>query len=321
MNLYCVTCDENIDKNNFYLIKEMMYGFREEFKYYLCDYCGCLHIANIPKDLNRFYPKDYYSYNKPIVSINKIINYIKNKRASYCIGNKSIIGMFVSIIYGIPDWHHWFKKIDLEFTDKILDVGSGGGDLLLNMNIEGFCNLYGVDPYINEDIYYSNQLQIFKKNVFDVENKFDFIMLNHSFEHMANPLCVLKKLYSILEPQKYLLIRIPVIGTHAWRTYNVDWFSLDAPRHLHIQSLISMNILAEKSGFTLKNIVFDSSENQFWGSEQYKNNIPLYDERSYLINKKNSMFSKKDINQFKKDSKKLNINNDGDSAIFYLYKN
>ena len=319
--MYCVACGVKLKKDLFFLAKEMMYGFRENFKYFQCDKCECLQISHLPKDLSKFYPTDYYSYHEPNVSTNKIINFIKKKRAIYCIERKSLFGMFVSFTYGIPDWHKWFKLIDLKFSDKILDVGSGGGDLLFNMNIEGFSKLIGVDPYINEDIYYSDQLQIFKKNIYDIVDQFDFIMLNHSFEHMLNPLDVLKKLYSILSPQKYLLIRIPVIGTHAWRTYNVDWFSLDAPRHLHIQSLTSMNIMAEKSGFTLKNIVFDSSENQFWGSEQYKNNIPLYDERSYLINTEKSIFSKKEINQFKNDSKKLNINNDGDSAIFYLYKN
>ena len=29
----------------------MMYGYRDEFKYYHCSKCGCLQINNIPKDL------------------------------------------------------------------------------------------------------------------------------------------------------------------------------------------------------------------------------------------------------------------------------
>ena len=49
--MICVTCEHNIDKQRFYLIKEMMYGFREKFKYHMCDYCGCLQISKIPNNL------------------------------------------------------------------------------------------------------------------------------------------------------------------------------------------------------------------------------------------------------------------------------
>ena len=44
------------------------------------------------------------------------------------------------------------------------------------------------------------------------------------------------------------MIRIPVMGTKAWNIYRENWFSLDAPRHLHIQTLESMEILSSKTG-------------------------------------------------------------------------
>src|SRR5689334_22499774 len=44
-------------------VREMMYGFRDEFEYLECKSCGCLRIASVPDDLARFYPSDsYYSY-------------------------------------------------------------------------------------------------------------------------------------------------------------------------------------------------------------------------------------------------------------------
>ena len=110
------------------------------------------------------------------------------------------------------------------------------------------------------------------------------------------------------------------MGTQAWNIYKENWFSLDAPRHLHIQTLESMDILSSKTGFKICDIVFDSGENQFWGSEQYRNNICLYDNNSYLVNPNKSMFTKKIISKYKKEAEYLNKIQQGDSAIFYLQK-
>ena len=59
------------------------------------------------------------------------------------------------------------------------------------------------------------------------------------------------------------MIRIPVMGTKAWNIYKENWFSLDAPRHLHIQTLESMEILSSKTGFKIYDVVFDSGKTNF----------------------------------------------------------
>jgi len=316
----CITCQKKLNQDKFYLVKEMMYGYRDEFKYFHCMHCGCLQINKIPTDLDKYYPKDYYSYSKPNISSNNFIKYFKQKRSDYCIGRKNFIGMLISKFYGITDWQEWFKKIKINYSDKILDVGSGNGDLLLNMKMEGFKNLYGIDPYLQEDSILHNEVNLKKIDIHEVDDSFDMIMLNHSFEHMPDPLNVLNKINSLLLQFKFLMIRIPVMGTKAWNTYRENWFSLDAPRHLHIQTLESMDILSSKTGFKIYDVVFDSGENQFWGSEQYRNNICLYDKNSYLMNPKNSMFTKSIISKYKKEAKYLNEIQQGDSAIFYLQK-
>ena len=92
---------------------------------------------------------------------------------------------------------------------------------------------------------------------------------------------------------------------------------ISAPRHLHIQTLESMEILSSKTGFKIYDVVFDSGENQFWGSEQYKNNICLYDKNSYLTNIKILCLLKKLYQSIKKISYKIQ---QGDS-IYFTYKN
>src|ERR1035437_10617754 len=42
--------------------REMMFGLRDEFTYFECAVCGCVQIQDIPADLGRYYPQNYYSF-------------------------------------------------------------------------------------------------------------------------------------------------------------------------------------------------------------------------------------------------------------------
>ena len=45
-------------------IKEMIFGFRDEFTYFECSKCGCLQIMQIPRNMGKYYPSNYYSFKK-----------------------------------------------------------------------------------------------------------------------------------------------------------------------------------------------------------------------------------------------------------------
>jgi Methyltransferase domain len=147
-------------------------------------------------------------------------------------------------------------------------------------------------------------------------------MLHHSFEHMADPNAVMGHLRRLIMPSGCVLIRMPVVG-YAWRHYHSDWVQLDPPRHLFVQSAISMLLLAERWGFWVdeSQTLFDSTDFQFWGSEQYRRDIPLWDERSYAHGLHRSMFSAAEIANFRRRAAQLNTKRDGDSAGFFLRPN
>ena len=95
-------------------------------------------------------------------------------------------------------YYPWIKRNTITSTSRILDVGCGAGELLLKMYNDGFRDLTGVDPYIQNDIKYKCGITIHKKNSEDLKDKYDLIMLHHAFEHMDEPLTILKKLYKLL---------------------------------------------------------------------------------------------------------------------------
>ena len=130
----------------------------------------------------------------------------------------------------------------------------------------------------------------------------------------------LQQAYNILNPGGVVLLRVPTVSSFAWQHYGVHWVQLDAPRHLYLNSLQSIQVLAQKTGFTLEQTVYDSNAFQFWGSEQYEQNIPLQDPRSYAIAPQNASFDAQRIRDFATRANELNAAQQGDQAAFYLRK-
>ena len=77
-------------------------------------------------------------------------------------------------------------------------------------------------------------------------------------------------------------------------------------------------MLAERAGFVLDATTFESNEFQFWGSEQYRQDIPLEDPRSYAHGLDGSIFTKAQIEHYRERAAQLNQKKDGDSAAFLL---
>jgi 2-polyprenyl-3-methyl-5-hydroxy-6-metoxy-1,4-benzoquinol methylase len=319
----CQVCG-NSEGNRNYAVREMMFGFRDVFSYFECSCCGCLQIVDVPNDLSKYYPRTYYSFSSsaPFPKADRITRYLKRKRYESGLLNKG--GLIGKLLYAIiPNENlrlYLLSQVSLTSESRILDVGCGAGDLLSTLHETGFKNSMGIDAYIEEDIERENGAKIRKGTIQDVFGKWDLIMFSHSFEHMTNQLETLEKAERLLTKNGSCLINMPTVSSYAWKHYRENWVDLDAPRHTCIHSLKSMKLLADKANFSLQKITYNSSDLQFWGSEQYLKDIPLRSESSYAENPSKSMFSKKEIETFKMKAKELNRNNQGDSASFLLVK-
>ena len=315
--LTCKICN-HISNNQILEVREMYFGTREVFNYLECSSCGCLQLLNPPKDYSVHYPKDYFTFQQEHESkIKSLLNRYRDKAA---MGEESLLGNILFKKYGEPTYIARLKIAGVGLKDSILDVGCGKGILLHKMKESGFANVLGIDPFIDDTITYPNGLKILKKDFNELAGRFDFIMFNHSFEHMEKPLEVMKQSNRNLNKNRFLLLRIPVADSYAFKHYRENWCSLDAPRHLFLHTKKSIELLAKQSGFEIKKINYDSRSWQLWGSEQYSKNISLMDEQSYYINPSKSIFTKNQIAEFENQVLELNKNGDGDQAEFYLQK-
>jgi SAM-dependent methyltransferase len=210
------------------------------------------------------------------------------------------------------------SRLGLRTSSAVCDVGSGNGVHLVWLLRQGFSRLEGFDPFIGSDMTVDTGVVIRKLGVDEMPGGWDLIMLNHSFEHMPRPAEVLESLRERLKDGGRIVVRVPVADSWAWRAYGIDWVQLDAPRHLFLHTQRSMTILAERAGLKVLRVFFDSYAFQFWGSEQYRRDIPLRDPRSYGENPKTDLFTASEIDEFERRSAKLNRESAGDSAGFVL---
>ena len=318
MSTSCLICS-NASNNQTFPVKELQLGLGDVFQYQLCSACGSMQLLNPPDDFSRYYPnEDYYSFNleqkKPAADA------LRQAKASYLLyGKNTLLGGLLSIGYTMPDYYHWMKATGARRDDGILDVGCGNGSLLSNLATIGFTNLTGIDPFITADARLGD-IKILKKELYDLEQPFDLIMMHHSLEHMFEPLRALQKAHGLLKKSGTLLVRIPVMGHYGWQHYGTLWCGMDAPRHIFIPSEDGFKILAHQAGFTLNKLEYDSSDYVIWSSEQYKRGIPLHAPNSRMVSKKASIFPKEEIELFKKTIATENKRGNGDTAAFYLKK-
>ncbi len=320
MTTACIICS-NTDGNEIFSVKELQLGLGERFQYQLCKNCGSMQLMDPPADFSRYYPnEDYYSFKMQMKELKKP-GFIQQAKSDYLLYRKNkLVGSLLSIGYKIPEQYHWAKNSKAQPGDAILDVGCGNGSLLTQLYRMGFTNLTGVDPFINEAHDYG-PIKIFKKEIHDLNGSFDLIMMHHSLEHMFQPLKALQKAYSLLNKNKYLLVRIPVMGNYGWQHYKTFWCGLDAPRHIFIPSEKGMRMLATNAGFEIEKVEYDSNNYVIWCSEQYVRGIPLHAAESWSMNHEKSLFTKEKIKQFQEKIMNENKKNNGDTAAYYLKKN
>lgn len=304
--------------------REMMYGLREIFDYHECKACGCVQISAYPDNIARFYPADYYSFAPPAeapaptglaaqakVAIRTLLlrSHAVRQWQFNRVSRQAWVARapFLSLYAGIlpnPD-------------ARILDVGCGDGALVRALRDLGYRNAVGADPFVQAEIVYQGRTLVHRQSLGEMIGPFDCISMHHAFEHMPNQLQVLQQARALLQPGGLLLLRIPVTGGAAWRTYGTDWVQLDPPRHFYVHTPRSLQELARQAGFAVRSLKYDSTALQFWGSELYRQDIPLTDPRSPAKGSE-VVITAAAMAAFERAAEQLNAECDGDQVVALL---
>jgi hypothetical protein len=183
----------------------------------------------------------------------------------------------------------------------------------------GLQHLLGIGPFNAVDTRFDG-IPVLKKPIKELDGTFDLIVFHHSFEQIAAQFTTLIKASSLLAKGGLCLLRIPLVDSELCERYGADWVELDAPRRFYRHSLDSIKRLAHAAGMIAKNVVFDSEEWDFLGSERYRQDIPMRNSRSWFVDKSERIFTIENVLSFEKEAQLINGAGRDDRVAFYFTK-
>jgi 2-polyprenyl-3-methyl-5-hydroxy-6-metoxy-1,4-benzoquinol methylase len=194
----------------------------EVFSYYKCPSCGLVYLANLPKDLDRYYPADYYSIPKDKASLlaNSTLERYKLELVQQFIKNGHLLEIG-------PAWGTFaFLAKEAGFNVDVIEMDKPCCDFIQNKL--GISVIQSDDP----------------ATALAGLSGYDVIALWHVIEHLSDSFAILKAATEKLLPGGVLVVAAPNPASFQFRVLGRFWTHLDAPRHL---ALIPSDLLIRQT--------------------------------------------------------------------------
>jgi SAM-dependent methyltransferase len=168
-----------------------------------------------------------------------------------------------------------------DLPGKVLDIGCGSGQFLYRMKQQGW-EPYGVElspraAEVGNSRHALNIQACTLKQAQLPDAAFDYIRLNHSFEHLLDPRETLSRIHDLLAPQGLLFIGVPNVDGLQARWFGKHWWNLGPPVHPFNYSRFTLHRLLSEHGFEMTSFRTHSNFAGILGSLQMR----LNDRRGY----------------------------------------
>lgn len=198
-------------------IQDWEYGVAGSFGYYQCQSCEGVQLHPFPdlEGLKQAYDIQYHGY---------------------ATGQKR--GALFSLLYGAKE--RFFRRQMSRLIDsssKVLDVGCGAGEFLLNVRSLGVSSLEGID--FSEDMIsslagqgitgYCGTFPEFEGQA----DSYDLIAMNNYLEHTVEPRLELERSLRLLSSGSYLVGEVPGFDSWERRLFGRYWGGNHVPRHTY----------------------------------------------------------------------------------------
>jgi SAM-dependent methyltransferase len=208
---------------------DRLQGLPGEFRLLRCGECGLMRLAQIPDDLDQFYPASYRPH---------------QARSDSLAGWRG---------RGLA------KKADLvrrafPSGGRLLDVGCGSGEFLALFQDDPRWSLHGLEPSpqagrLARDLTGSPVTIATLQDARLPAGSFDVVTMWHVLEHLPYPLPALTRAKRLLRPGGLLVLCCPVADSCQARLFGSYWSGFDLPRHLVTFSRPSLDRALRAAGF------------------------------------------------------------------------
>ena len=137
---------------------------------------------------------------------------------------------------------------------KILDIGAGTGDFLLECKNQNW-DILGIEPNdkakgiaVGKGIKFGDTIEKLESNSFDV------ITMWHVLEHVPDVEHQVAELKRLLKPSGTIIIAVPNFKSYDANHYKEFWAAYDVPRHLWHFSKTAIEKLFDKQNMNLEDI-------------------------------------------------------------------
>ena len=238
----CALCQSTGPFRELYRARDWHYGNAGEFRIVECAQCTLAFMDPVPDvtALSGLYPSDYVPHQNSLS------------------GPSGIKAMMIRLTMpGIGTTHDpAFDK-----PGQLLDVGCGSGGYLLRARAKGW-QVRGVELSANAVEYgRAHGLDIFCGTLQAAhlpDAGFDYVRLNHVFEHLPDPNETLQEIGRILRPGGRLFVGVPNRTGLAARLFQQYWHQLAVPVHLFQWSPETLTMMLTNHGFKVNEIHFNS---------------------------------------------------------------
>ena len=151
---------------------------------------------------------------------------------------------------------------------KVLDFGCGSGQLMKRLGELGWDECEGFDfdekaLKVARSCLPNSRLHYSFQTLLSSGNMYDYIILNHVLEHLADPLAGLGQLMHLLAPGGKIIVRTPNSKSFLARLLRTSWRGLEPPRHLNLFTIESLRCLCKR--LNLEDVHIYTSNAMFQG--------------------------------------------------------
>jgi SAM-dependent methyltransferase len=217
--------------------KDRLLNGTQIFQDVRCQRCGLIYLNPRPTldEITQYYPTEYepFTRHEHLQSLSARINYRISFNKRRRIASRGLR------------------------PGRLLDIGSGSGDFLLEMRNAGW-EVEGLDtsPAACE-VARTRGLDTFRGQLFDVpfpDQSFDLITMWDVLEHVHDPMAHLECICRLLKPTGRFVVTLPNPESLDLMVFEDFWAGLDFPRHLFVYPRKTLTAMIEKAGMEVVSV-------------------------------------------------------------------